>query len=141
MTRPRRCIALLLLFAGIILATAQVPTIGAPTLELTTRTRSKIAAEALKKTWELKQRGDALPPGCESVSVWSQRYIDAVRIERKDDDGAVFLLKEHGKFMEQYIDFMNKQRNAGKVSELELLDAEFGFFTAAHAVQDAMMKK
>ena len=61
MTRPRRCITLLLMFAGIILAAAQVPTIGAPTLELTTR--SKVAAEALKKTWELKQRGDALPPG------------------------------------------------------------------------------
>ena len=43
--------------------------------------------------------------------------------------------------MDQYIDFMNKQRNAGKISELELLDAEFSFFTAAHAVQDAMMKK
>jgi len=141
MTRPRSCIALTLMFAGMILATADEPAIGEPTIELTSL--SKVAADALQKTWELKQKGDALPPGCQSVSVWSQRYIDAVRAERGNDLGTVLLLKKHSTFMEKYVDFMAKQRNAGKVSELELLDASYGFFTAAtaHANQDAMMKK
>lgn len=94
---------------------------------------SVLAKQAMDELWALREKGEAIPAGVPSISVWSDRYLDALRRENLLPKDYAAKLLAHSDFMEKYTNAVIEDRLS---SQLMVTDASYAFARVCDVVRE-----
>jgi hypothetical protein len=126
-----------LLCAGLYVQSNQRPAVAADAthgLELGPPS-SVIAKQALDELWALHKKGHAIPAGIPGISVWSEKYCEALRRENLPKDDYRAKLQAHVDFMEKYANAVIQDSRFD--SQLAATDARYAFVRAFEVLSEA----
>jgi hypothetical protein len=99
---------------------------------------SVLAKQALDELWALRENGETIPAGIPSISVWSDRYLDALRRENPPRKDYAAKLLAHSDFMEKYTNAVIQERPS---SQLVITDASYAFARVCAVVREVSGEK
>ena len=100
---------------------------------------SVIAKQALDELWALRKKGQVIPAGVPGISVWSERYCEALRRENLPKDDYRAKLQAHVDFMEKYANAVIQE---GLIdSPLAATDARYAFVRRLRSVERGQRRK
>jgi hypothetical protein len=94
---------------------------------------SVLAKQAMDELWALREKGEPIPAGIPSISVWSDRYLDALRRENLPQKEYAAKLQAHADFMEKYTNSVTQDR---PYSQLKITDATYAFARVCDVVRE-----
>jgi hypothetical protein len=92
-----------------------------------------LAKQAMDELWALREKGEPIPAGIPSISVWSDRYLDALRRENLPPKDYAAKLLAHSDFMEKYTNAVIQERPS---SQLVITDASYAFARVCAVVRE-----